>query len=74
MARKKRKSKKRGKAGVKGGKHHTVYNNREHVLPALKRQYGNTPKAYAITNAGHTKAGRKRMARKAARTRKRRGR
>jgi hypothetical protein len=47
--------------------------NRQHVYERLKRRYGKR-KAAKIANAGKTRPGRSRMARKAARTRKRRGR
>lgn len=57
---------------VTGGRHKTIHNNRERVYEALKKRYG-VKKAARIANAGHTKEARKRMARKAARTRKRRG-
>jgi hypothetical protein len=59
---------------VTGGRHHTVWNNREKALRGLKKKFGNTRSAYAIANAGHTKAGRKKMAKKAAATRKAKGR
>jgi len=64
-----------GKYGrrVSGGRHKTIWNNRERVYEKLKRRYG-TRTAARIANAGHTKAGRSRMAKKAARTRRRRGR
>jgi hypothetical protein len=72
MARGKKGSGKYGRA-VSGGRHHTVWNNREHVYRKLKKRYG-AAKAARIANAGHTKIGRKKMARKAAATRKMRGR
>ena len=71
MARKKKSKSKYGKA-VTGGKIHTVWNNREHVVDAIKRKGKKGVNPYAIANAGRTKAGRKRMAKKAAATRKRR--
>jgi hypothetical protein len=71
MARRKRTSK-YGKA-VTGGKHRTIWNSRENVYEKLKKKYG-VKKAARIANAGKTKAQRSAMARKAARTRKRRGR
>ncbi len=71
MARRKRSSK-YGRA-VTGGRHRTIWNNRERVYEKLKKRYG-VRKAARIANAGHTKAARSRMAKKAARTRKRRGR
>lgn len=59
---------------AKGGKAGFVYRSRQDVYRALRRK-GMTKKIAAmISNAGNTKTGRKRMARKAARTRKRRGR
>lgn len=45
---------------------------REHVYEKLKKTMGKK-KAARIANAGKTKTGRSRMAKKAARTRKRRG-
>lgn len=71
MAGRKRRS--RYGAAVTGGRHHTIWNNREHVYRKLKKKYG-AAKAARIANAGKTKAARKRMGKKAARTRKRRGR
>lgn len=68
-----RRKKGKGNPAVTGGRHRTVYNNRERVYEKLKKKYG-AKKAARIANAGRTKSGRKRMARKAARTRKRRGR
>jgi hypothetical protein len=70
MARKKKS--KYGRA-VTGGRHHTIWNSRERVYEKLKKKYG-VKKAARIANAGKTKAARSAMARKAARTRKRRGR
>ena len=48
--------------------------NRQNVYEALKRQGYSKAKAAKIANAGKTKPGRRRMAKKAARTRKLRGR
>jgi hypothetical protein len=56
----------------RGGKYGFVYKNRQSVYLALIREGKSKSVAAAISNAGHTKAGRKKMARKAARTRKRR--
>lgn len=57
----------------RGGKYGFVYKNRQDVYRALRRE-GKTKRAAAmIANAGHTKVGRKTMAKKAAATRKRRG-
>jgi hypothetical protein len=49
-----------------------VAKNRKHVERALRRGGASPGKAARIANAGKTKKGRKRMARKAARTRRRR--
>lgn len=54
----------------KGGKAGFVYRNRQNVYRALRRQGKSKEAAARIANAGHTKIGRQRMARKAARTRK----
>lgn len=63
-----------GKYGtaVSGSKHHTIWNNRENVYEALKKKYG-VAKAARIANAGNTKGGRSKMARKAAATRRSKG-
>lgn len=58
---------------VTGGRHKTIYNTREKAYRALKKKYGN-PKAARIANGLNTLAKRKAAGRKAARTRKRRGR
>jgi len=58
----------------KGGKHGYVCPGRHDVYRALRRQGMSKSKAARIANAGCTKIGRSRMAKKAARTRKRRGR
>jgi len=55
-------------------RHKHVADNREDVYEALRRKGMSAEKAARIANAGKTAAGRKRMARKAARTRKMRGR
>lgn len=57
----------------KGGRVRGIAAGREDVYERLKTRYGKT-KAAKIANAGKTKIGRVRMARKAARTRKMRGR
>jgi hypothetical protein len=58
----------------RGGKYGFVYRSRHDVYRALRRGGASKSKAARIANAGRTRAGRSRMARKAARTRKRRGR
>jgi hypothetical protein len=54
----------------KGGKAGFVYKNRQDVYRALRREGKSKKVAAMIANAGHSKAGRKSMAKKAARTRK----
>jgi hypothetical protein len=54
----------------KGGKAGFVYKNRQDVYRALRREGKSKTVAAKIANAGHTKMGRKNMAKKAARTRK----
>jgi len=56
----------------KGGKFGFVKKSRQKVYLKLVGKYGKAHAA-AIANGGITKAGRSRMAKKAARTRKRRG-
>lgn len=57
----------------KGKKAKGITKGRRHVYEAL-RAHGHTKKSSAkIANAGKTKAGRSRMAKKAARTRKAKG-
>jgi hypothetical protein len=58
----------------RGGKHGFVYRNRHDAYRALRRQGKSKKVAAMIANAGKAFAGRSRMAKKAARTRKRRGR
>jgi hypothetical protein len=58
---------------VTGGRHHTIWNSREKAFDALKKKMP-VGRAAAIANAGKTHAQRSAMARKAARTRKLRGR
>jgi hypothetical protein len=60
-------------AGVSGGRHKHVVDSREDVYEALRRHGMSAEKAARIANAGRTHAARSLMARKAARTRKRRG-
>jgi hypothetical protein len=54
----------------KGGKFGFVYKNRQDVYRALRRKGKSKKVAAQIANAGHSKLGRKSMAKKAARTRK----
>lgn len=54
----------------KGGKFGFVYKNRQDVYRALRREGKSKKVAAQIANAGHTKLGRKAMAKKAARSRK----
>lgn len=56
----------------RGGKHGFVYRSRWDTYRALRRQGKSKSVAAAIANGGRTRAGRSAMARKAARTRKRR--
>lgn len=51
----------------------SIAKNRQNVYEALKRRGMSKRKAAKIANAGKTKVGRHRMAKKAARTRSRRG-
>lgn len=55
---------------AKGGRAGFVYRDRQDVYRALRRKGMTKSKAARISNEGHTKAGRKLMARKAAVTRK----
>lgn len=57
-----------------GGRKGFVYRSRWDTYRALRRHGASKSKAAAIANEGRTFAGRSRMARKAARTRRRRGR
>jgi hypothetical protein len=54
----------------KGGKYGFVYKNRQDVYLKLVSKGMSQEEAARISNKGHSKAGRKAMARKAARTRK----
>ncbi len=58
----------------RGGKYGFVYKSRQRAYKALRRKGASKSKAARIANAGRTFGQRSRMARKAARTRKRRGR
>lgn len=59
----------------RGGKYGFVYRSRHRAYRAIRGKRGLSKSASAaISNEGRTFAGRSRMARKAARTRKRRGR
>jgi len=54
---------------ARGGRHGFVYPNRQDVYRALRRQGKSKEDAAQIANAGHTRLGRKAMAKKAAATR-----
>lgn len=58
---------------ARGGKFGFVYTSRQNVYRALRREGKSKTVAAKIANAGRTKAGRKAMGKKAARTRRRRG-
>jgi hypothetical protein len=59
----------------RGGKWGFVYKSRQRAYKGIRRKTGSSKsKAARIANAGRTHAARVAMARKAARTRKRRGR
>jgi hypothetical protein len=58
---------------ARGGKYGFVYRDRQDVYRALRRKGASKSKSARIANEGHTKVGRKIMAKKAAVTRKRRG-
>jgi hypothetical protein len=59
---------------ARGGKYGFVYPSRHRAYRALRKRGKSKSYAAAISNKGRTFAGRSQMARKAARTRKRRGR
>lgn len=59
---------------ARGGKYGFVYRSRHDVYRALRRQGKSKKAAARIANAGNTHVARVRMAKKAARTRKARGR
>lgn len=58
----------------RGGRYGFVYKSRQAVYLALRREGKSKGAAARIANAGRTHAARSRSAKKAARTRKRRGR
>lgn len=58
---------------ARGGRYGFVYTARQRTYKALRRQGASKSKAARISNAGLTRIQRSVMARKAARTRKRRG-
>lgn len=58
----------------RGGKYGFVYRNRHNAYRGLRRHGMSKTRAAMIANAGHTHAQRSAMARKAARTRKAKGR
>lgn len=58
----------------RGGKYGFVYKSRQNVYRALRRQGKSKTAAARIANAGRSHSQRSVMSRKAARTRKRRGR
>lgn len=58
---------------ARGGKYGFVYTSRHKAYRALRKQGMTKSKAARISNAGRSFAGRSRMAKKAARTRRRRG-
>lgn len=58
---------------ARGGKHGYVARSRHDAYRALRRKGASKSKAARIANAGRTRTGRVVMARKAAVTRKRRG-
>lgn len=57
----------------RGGRYGFVYKTRQNVYRALRRKGASKSKAARISNAGLTFPQRSKMARKAARTRRRRG-
>jgi hypothetical protein len=64
-----------GMVSARGGKYGFVYKSRHKVYRALRNKRGLSKTVAAkISNAGRTHAQRSRMAKKAARTRRRRGR
>ncbi len=58
----------------RGGKYGFVYKSRQRVYLALRRKGKSKTNAAQIANAGRTHVARSRMAKKAARTRKAKGR
>ena len=61
-------------AGAESTASFSVYRSRQDTYRALRRKGASKSKAARIANAGRFHSGRSRMARKAARTRRRRGR
>lgn len=59
---------------ARGGKHGFVYRSRHRAYRSMRRKGKTKRSAARISNAGRTFPQRSRMARKAARTRRRRGR
>ena len=59
---------------ARGGRHGFVHRTRHRVYRALRRQGAPKDKAARISNAGETRPQRSAMARKAARTRRTKGR
>lgn len=59
---------------ARGGKYGFVYKSRHRAYKGIRRRGNSKTKSARIANAGRTHAARVAMARKAARTRKRRGR
>ena len=59
---------------ARGGRHGFVYKSRHKAYKGIRRGGASKTKAAKIANAGRTFAARSAMARKAARTRRRRGR
>lgn len=59
---------------ARGGRHGFVYKTRHNVYRALRRKGASKSKAARIANAGRTRGNRSVMARKAAATRRRKGR
>lgn len=57
---------------ARGGRHGFVYRSRHRTYRALRRKGKSKSSAARIANAGRTHVARSRMARKAARTRRRR--
>lgn len=63
-----------GMVSARGGRYGFVYRSRQDVYRALRRKGASKSKAARISNEGVTRAGRSLMARKAAKTRKAKGR
>lgn len=58
---------------ARGGRYGFVYRSRHSTYRALRRKGASKTKAARISNAGRSSSGRSHMARKAAKTRRRRG-